>query len=322
MSSSPRRAPLRRAERVAAASLLVTVALALLKFAVWGATSSLSVLSQALDSVLDVVALALVLVAVRLAGKPADESHHYGHAKAENLAAFAQTLLIGVVVAGIAYEAIGRLGRGVEDVSAPWYAIALLVVSLVVDVVRVRVLTRTGRSEGSEALRAGALNIAGDLGTAGVALVSLLSVRGGIEGADAVGALVVAGLVGVTAVRLGARSVDVLMDRAPRTPTEAIERAAASAPGVTETRRVRVRSGGDKLFADVTVAAGRTTSLERAHDIAESVETAIEAVAPGTDVVVHVEPVAETGGLVERVQAAASRAPDVHEVHNILVHAF
>ena len=101
-----------------------------------------------------------------------------------------------------------------------------------------------------------------------------------------------AGLVGSQIARLLAEKGErpVLMDRAPRTPTEAIERAAASAPGVTETRRVRVRSGGDKLFADVTVAAGRTTSLERAHDIAESVETAIEAVAPGTDVVVHVEP--------------------------------
>jgi divalent metal cation (Fe/Co/Zn/Cd) transporter len=76
------------------------------------------------------------------------------------------------------------------------------------------------------------------------------------------------------------------------------------------------------LFADVTVAAGRTASLERAHDIAEGVEREIARVAPGTDVVVHVEPTSETSSLVERVQAAASRSEGVHEVHNVLVHAF
>jgi divalent metal cation (Fe/Co/Zn/Cd) transporter len=147
-------------------------------------------------------------------------------------------------------------------------------------------------------------------------------VRFGFERADAIGALVVAAAVTIAAVRLGSKSVDVLMDRAPLAPLAAIEAAAASVPGVEETRRVRVRNAGDKLFADVTVAAGRTTSLERAHDIAESVEAEIARVAPDTDVVVHVEPTSETTGFVERVQAAASRTPGVHEVHNVHVHAF
>jgi divalent metal cation (Fe/Co/Zn/Cd) transporter len=125
----------------------------------------------------------------------------------------------------------------------------------------------------------------------------------------------------VAAVRLGKRSVDVLMDRAPQAPLEAIAAATTAAAGVAETRRVRVRGSGKQLFADVTVAAGRTASLERAHDIAESVEREIERALPGTDVVVHVEPVAETSDIVERVQAAASRTEGVHEVHNVSVHA-
>ncbi|MCA1707790.1 MAG: hypothetical protein LC808_32770, partial [Actinobacteria bacterium] len=83
-----------------------------------------------------------------------------------------------------------------------------------------------------------------------------------------------------------------------------------------------VRGSGDNLFADVTVAAGRTASLERAHDIAEAVEREIAVVAPGADVVVHVEPASETSGLEERAHAAASRTEGVHEVHNVVVHAF
>jgi len=306
---------------VALAALIVTVVLTGTKLLVWGLTSSLAVLSQALDSALDIVALGLVWMGVRIAAKPADESHHYGHGKAENLAAFVQTVLLGLIVLFVAWQALAELG-GDTSVEVPWYALALFGASAVVDVVRVRLLVRTAREENSVALQAGALNLATDVGTVAVVLVSLALTRIGVGWADPVGSLLVVFAVGVAAIRLGRRSVDVLMDRAPTDPATAIEAAAAAAPGVTETRRVRVRAAGNRLFADVTVAAGRTTSLERAHDIAEAVEREIELVAPGADVVVHVEPVSETTGFVERVQAAASRTEGVHEVHNVSVHAF
>ncbi|MGI8791331.1 MAG: cation transporter dimerization domain-containing protein, partial [Actinomycetota bacterium] len=154
------------------------------------------------------------------------------------------------------------------------------------------------------------------------ALVSLLLVRAGLPRADAAGGLLVGAAVLVAAWRLARRSIDVLMDRAPRDPAGAITAAASGAPGVAETRRVRVRSSGKQLFADVTVAAGRTSSLERAHDIAEGVEREIARVVPGADVVVHVEPTSETSSHVERAQAAASRTEGVYEVHNVIVHAF
>jgi cation diffusion facilitator family transporter len=314
--------PSHSARRAAGLALLVTCGLALAKFVVWAATGSLVVLSQALDSLVDIVALGLLFFGVRLAAKPADDSHHYGHGKAENLVAFTQTLILGLIVIAVGVEAIRRLADDPSELDVPWYALALLALSIVIDVLRVRHLIQVARAADSDALRAGALNLATDIGTAGVALFSLIAVRAGVESADAIGGLIVAAAVAVAAIRLGRRSVDVLMDRAPDVRVEAIAEAAAAAPGVAETRRVRVRSAGSQLFADVTVAAGRTASLERAHDIAEGVEAAISKVAPGSDVVVHVEPVSETGGLVERVQAAASRADGVHEVHNVLVHAF
>lgn len=316
------RAPLRRAERVTLLALAATLLLTAAKVGAWGATGSLAVLSQAVDSALDVIALGLVFVGLRIASKPADASHHYGHAKAEHLVAFTQTLFLSGVVIAVVVEAVIRLGEPSPDVNAPWYAITLLATSIVVDGGRGLALSRAAKLEGSDALRSGALNAATDIGTAAVALVSLLLVRAGTEDADAVGGLLVAAAVSLAAFRLGKRSVDVLMDRAPSAPLQAIARAAAGAPGVAETRRVRVRSAGKQLFADVTVGAGRTASLERAHDIAEGVEREIERVAPGADVVVHVEPVSETTGLVERVQAAASRTDGVHEVHNIGIHAF
>jgi cation diffusion facilitator family transporter len=307
------------AQRVAGLALAVTLVLAVAKVVVWVVTGSLAVLSQALDSLLDIVALGLVFVAVRIADKPADATHHYGHAKVENLVAFTQTLLLGALTIAIAAESTRRLlGDSPSAVETPPYAIALMVISVVVDGARVWMLSAAAGAEGRDALRAGALNLAGDVGTACVALVSLVLVDAGIGTADPVGALVVAAGVLFAAGRLGKRSVDVLMDTAPGGPVEAIEAATTAAAGVAETRRVRVRPGGAKLFADVTVAAGSTSSLERAHDIAVGVEREIERAVPGTDVVVHVEP-APHGGLVEQIQAAASRTDGVHEVHNVSV---
>jgi cation diffusion facilitator family transporter len=305
-------------ERAVIGALAATCVLAVAKVATAIATASLAILSQALDSVVDIVALALLFFAVRIAAKPADEEHHYGHGKAENLAAFVQTLVLAAIVVRVAIEAIERLGGTAPNPSTPWYAFALLALSAAVDLARVRMLSAAARAQGSDALRAGALNFIADVGTTLVALASLVLVRAGVNRADAIGALVVAAAVAVGVVRLGKRSVDVLMDRAPP-PVTAIIAAAAATPGVAEARRVRVRGSGSRLFTDVTVSAGRTSSLERAHDIAERVERRIERVAPGADVVVHVEPASETSDLVERVQAAASRIDGVNEVHNVLI---
>ena len=310
------------ARSTAVAALAVTILLAVAKLIVWGATGSLAVLSQALDSVLDIAVLGLLYVGLRVAEKPADPSHHYGHAKAENLVAFTQTLILALIACGVGYASLQRLSGRQPDIDAPWYALALLAGSVVVDGVRAWALARGARRSGSQALGAGALNIATDVATAGVALVSLLFVRAGIERADAIGGLLVAAAVLWGVVRLGRRSVDVLMDRAPEARANEIVEAIGRVPGVSESKRVRVRSAGDRLFADVTVAAGRTTSLERAHDISEAVEREIEEAVPGVDVVVHVEPIAETGALNERVAAAASKVPGVTEVHNVSVHAF
>ena len=310
-----------RAQRTALLAVGITVALALAKGAVWLATGSLAVLSQTLDSVVDVVALSLVFVGVRFAAKPADESHNYGHAKAENLVAFTQTLILGAIVVGVAIEAVSRLDAP-PDVSTPWYAFAVLSVSAVVDLLRVRSMVAVSREERSQALAAGALNLAGDIATALVTLASLVALSAGVENADAIGGLVVSAVVLVAAIRLGKRSVDVLMDRAPQSPLNLIAQVAGRVPGVAETRRVRVRGAGSQLFADVTIATRRSVSLERAHDIAEEVEANIERALPGADVVVHVEPAVAAAGLVERVQAAASKTPGVYEIHNVQVHAF
>src|ERR671935_1490387 len=113
-------------QAVAAGSLAVGAVLTVAKLAVGLLTGSLGVLSEAVHSGLDLAVSGFVLVAVRTAGKPADEEHHYGHGRAENLAAYTEGLILLGAAAGIAIEAIRRLVLHAEAVNAASYAVGLV----------------------------------------------------------------------------------------------------------------------------------------------------------------------------------------------------
>jgi cation diffusion facilitator family transporter len=117
-------------QRVALFSLLASGGLALAKFAAAIASGSLGLLSEAFHSLMDFVATALTLFAVRISDKPADDDHHYGHAKAENVVALIETGMLFAVTAWVTYEAIKRLLQGGHEVELSWWLFAIVIVSV------------------------------------------------------------------------------------------------------------------------------------------------------------------------------------------------
>jgi divalent metal cation (Fe/Co/Zn/Cd) transporter len=150
-------------------------------------------------------------------------------------------------------------------------------------------------------------------------LAGLLLVRAGVDGADSIAALLVAVLVLLAAARLMRTNIDVLMDRVPA-EAEAAARAAIAdiRPGV-DLKRLRMREAGGRQFADVVIGVPPGAAVAQGHAAADSVEAAVLAALPRSDVVVHVEPDEETTGIRERAQAAALSVPAVREVHNVNV---
>src|SRR2546428_2403340 len=142
----------RRPVLVALASVCIGVALVLGKLVVGLLTGSLGILSEAVHSIMDVIASIFALVAVSAARKPADPEHPYGHGRTENLAAFAEGVLLLVTAALIAFEAIRRLGAGGGVVNPAGYAFALLIATLVIEGARGAILRRVGRQASSEAM--------------------------------------------------------------------------------------------------------------------------------------------------------------------------
>jgi cation diffusion facilitator family transporter len=308
--------------RTAAASILAASLLVALKLATGIVTGSLGLISAGVESSGDVIAAILTFFAIRLAARPADEEHHYGHARAENIAALGEAaILIGGAIFVI-HEAHNRLtSGGGHDLKAAWYVFAILAIALAVDVSRTLTSLRSSRKFGSAALRSNAFHFGADLiGTLAV-VVGLVLVRIGFQSADAIVSLVIAAIILVAASQLIRENVRTLMDAAPEGEEEKVRQAVAAIGRPIDLRRVRLRQSGDRRFVDAVIAIPATTALSEGHSVANEVEDALRDAIPTSDVLVHVEPANEGQDIEERVLAAALSVTGVREIHNVTVFA-
>ncbi len=306
-------------ERTALASIAAAAILVALKLGVGLATASLALISAGIESSGDVIAAVLTFFAVRLGGRPADRSHPYGHRRAENLGAIGEA---AILLAGGVYVTIEAVTALIEGDRAPeihWYMFAVIAVAIGVDVSRTTISFRAARRLGSPALRSNALHFAGDMAGSIAVLAGLLAVRAGVPQGDAIAALVVAAIIFVAAINLISENANVLMDRAPTSARALAEEAIYGLGTDLEVSRLRLRESAGRYFADVVVSVPPGQAVVEGHRAADLVESAIERVLPGSDVVVHVEPRRLGLDLRDRVLAAALSEPLVKEAHDIII---
>ncbi len=318
----------REKRNAAAVSVLVAVVLTIIKLAVGLSTHSMGILAEAAHSGLDLVAAVVTLIAVRISDRPADESHLYGHGKVESFSAFIETMLLFVTCAWIIYESIHRLLSSAVEIEPTFWAFGVVLLSIFFDVNRSRMLYRVARKHSSQALEADALHFSTDIWSSTVVLAGLTMVWIGrnllprhsavFQRADSVAALGVACIVFFVSYKLGRRTIDVLLDKAPDGLKDQITLAARGIDGVVDTGQVRLRRAGSRIFVDMIIDVDRTMSFERTHGIAETVEGVIREIIPGADVVIHTDPKeSERETLVRRIRAVADRYSV--PAHNITV---
>jgi cation diffusion facilitator family transporter len=304
-------------EQVALSSIAASAALTIAKGLVGLATGSLAILSEAGHSLIDLGATIMTYAAVRISGKPADEEHHYGHGKVEAVTALAETALLFLLSGIVIWEASKRLiEHEAHIVEATVWAFAVMIASMGVDFFRARALSRTAKETHSHALEADALHFSSDLWSSLAVLVGLAGVYFGLPWADSAAALVVAVLVCVAGLRLGRRTIDMLIDVAPAGAADQIAAVAAKVPGVVAVEQVRARAVGETTFIDLIVAVSRTLPLDRVTAIKAAVTQAICAQMPGAEPIVTVDPVALSNeSVLDRVMVIArNRALAVHHV--------
>ena len=255
-------------------------------------TNSVGVLSDALESTINVAAAALAAWAISVSMQPPDDSHPYGHDKAEYLSSILEGILIGIAAMLIIVAARDRLMHP-QEVYLTWPGLLVNVAASGINLALGRYLVAVGQQTHSMALEADGKHVLADVVTSvGVLGGVILAVMTKLTWLDPAIAILVALNVLRTGVELVQRSIRVLMDAAiPETDLQAIH-------AVLETYRsrylevhdLRTRASGARRFVDFHLILPSSTTVQTSHDLCDEIEQAIQAQIPNASVTIHVEP--------------------------------
>lgn len=273
------------------ASVAVAVSLILVKFAAWVVTDSVSLLSTLIDSLLDVAASLVSLVAVRHALTPPDREHRFGHGKAEPLAALGQSTFIAGSAIFLVIEAGHRLYHP-QAIEHGDVGIAVMIFAIVATFVLTRFQAHVVKRTGSLAIQADSLHYFGDLLVNGAVIVAILmSSQLGWNQADPLFGIVIAGYILVTAWRIARGAYDMLMDRElPDEERAKIRQIVMAHPEVLAMHDLRTRASGPLTFIQLHIEMNGSLSLYRAHEAADQVEKRVRQAFPGAEVIIHQDP--------------------------------
>ncbi|MBE0415847.1 MAG: cation transporter [Dehalococcoidia bacterium] len=273
-------------------SVLSNTFLILLKVVAGLLSGSISVIAEAIHSGIDLVAASIAFISLRIAGRPADLEHPFGHGKVENISGTIEAGLIFVAAAIILYEAIKRIIEGavIEYVSI---AIAVMAVSVVVNIIVSRHLLRIARETDSIALEADARHLTADVYTSLGVLGGLIVVGiTGLNVLDPIIALGVALLILKTAYDVTRRAFPSLIDvRLPEDEEALIASCISEHYGeLVGFHELRTRKAGGERYIDLHLVMARSASIEEAHKLCDHLEEDIKSKLPNTSVTIHVEP--------------------------------
>ncbi|OJT99068.1 MAG: cation-efflux pump [Rhizobium sp. 63-7] len=266
-----------------------------LKLLAWWFTGSVALLSDALESTVNVVAAFIAFFVIRYAQKPADEDHPYGHHKAEYLSAVVEGVLIVVAALMIVQEAIPHLWAPTLP-QAPALGLGINMLAAAINAAWAYLLIRTGKKYRSPALTADGHHINSDVVTSvGVLIGLVLALVTGYAILDPALAILVSLNILFQGWKVISHSIDGLMDKAVELDEEKVikEAIGANAAGSLGVHYLRTRRAGAVTFVAFDIVVPSTMPVGEAHDICDRLEDAIKTAHPGARVVIHVEPESE-----------------------------
>jgi cation diffusion facilitator family transporter len=295
-------------ERVALISLLASVGVTAAKLIVGLLIGSLALITDALHSGTDSIATIVTLITVRMADRPADEDHPYGHGKFENVAAMGEATLLLVLAGGVAVEAWTRLGENAPPPEVGIIPFTVMGVEILINLWRAWVLNKTAIETGSSALAADAMHFASDVGSGIIVIIGLFATWLGFKWADPISAVAVALFIGILGLRMIRRTFDELTDRVPPGLIRSLTRSVEALPGVVEVSQLRVRSVGHQFFVDVVATVPRSFAFEQIMAVKQRISDTVKLDLSGAEITASCNPVAMDDETVrERVHLAATR---------------
>ncbi|GFR61789.1 cation-efflux pump FieF [Elysia marginata] len=272
------------------ASVVTAVVLIVAKLFAWWVSGSVSMMATVIDSMLDAFASLINMVAVYIALKPADEDHHFGHGKAEQLAALAQSAFIAGSAIFLILHAINDLTNDVE-IANEQVAMMVMAFSIVCTVILLLIQNYVIRQTGSIAIKADEMHYRMDLITNLSVILALALAAAGYREADAIFGILIAVYMLNSVRKVAWESIQMLMDRAlPEEELERIEKTILSVEGVQGVHNLRTRISGALPIIQFHLDVQGDLSVRQAHDIGGMVKQAILAWMPDADVTFHLDP--------------------------------
>jgi cation diffusion facilitator family transporter len=279
-------------QKAAKISIASNTTLILLKLVAGILTGSISLIAEAVHSLMDLAASVIAFISVRVSDRPADQDHPYGHGKAENISGVAEGALIFVASGIIIYEAIKRFiaGTTLEFLDV---GIGIMIASIVVNVIVSRYLFKVSSERDSLALEADAYHLSTDVITMSAVLVALLVVRfTGFTMFDPIAATFVAVFIGRAAYIITKKSFGGLLDiRLSQSEEDKIRSCIMEHGGqLVGFHDLRTRKAGSQRHIDLHLVVPKNADVEEAHHLCDHLEQDIKQCLPRSDVVIHVEP--------------------------------
>jgi cation diffusion facilitator family transporter len=281
-----------RLQRIALGSIGVGILVLAVKFAAYAVTDSVALLSDALESIVNVATALAAFAALRIAAQPADANHPYGHTKAEYLSAVVEGVLIVVAACAILRESYEGFVAP-HALEAPLLGLAISLVATLINAGWAFLLVRQGRAHRSTALEADGRHLFTDVvSSAGVVVGVAIVFATGIQILDPL----IAGLVALNVLWTGWRimreSVGGLMDEAvpELVMSQVREIISGNADGAVEAHDIKTRRAGKMTFIEFHLVVASAMTVVRAHEICDHLERALRNAIPDTVVSIHVEP--------------------------------
>lgn len=271
-------------------SVFASGLLTIFKLIVGLLTGSLGILSEALHSILDMVAAIITYFSVRISDKPADEKHNYGHGKVENLSAFSESILLLITSGWVIYEAVTRLICGHLNVEVTIWSYVVVISSIIIDINRSRNLKKVAKKHNSQALEADALHFQTDVWSSCVVLLGLICVNFNIYWADSVSALGVAAIILVVSYRLCKNAIDVLLDKSPDGTKDIITNILDKHDDIKLYHDLKIRTAGADTFVKFDLHVNSLLSFKEAHSLCDRIEDDIKKEIKRCEIYIHIEP--------------------------------
>lgn len=278
------------------ASVAVALVLVAAKSWAWAETGALSVAASLVDSALDLVVSIANLAAILYAAKPADEDHRFGHNSIEDIAALAQAVMVAAAGAALGWRGVERL-LSPQPLAAESSGIAVMALSVALTGVLVWWQRRVARQTGSKVVAADSLHYLSDLLPAAGAIVALgASALFGVVRLDSVVSLVAAAVLLRGAWKIGGSAFSALMDReAPAEVERRIAGVVENFPDIRGFHDLKTRVSGSRTFVQLHIELEGSQPLLDAHEIGARLRRSILMAVPGSEVIIHMDPIGADG---------------------------